>query len=53
MCRIGSKENLYHCDKCDVCLPICNKDSHKCIGSVKDFNCPICLENIKISTKPW
>lgn len=51
MCRIGKKEENYHCDKCQICYNILHKDTHKCIDNVADKNCPICLEYLKTSTK--
>ena len=27
--RVGGKENFFHCDRCDMCLGIQLKDSHK------------------------
>ncbi|RMX37266.1 hypothetical protein pdam_00024270, partial [Pocillopora damicornis] len=29
ICRVGGKENFFHCDRCDMCLGIQLKDSHK------------------------
>jgi len=27
--RVGGKENFFHCLKCDLCLSVAVKDSHK------------------------
>lgn len=31
MCRLGKKEEFFHCEKCDVCLPLLIKPNHACI----------------------
>jgi RING finger/CHY zinc finger protein 1 len=49
VCRIGGKENTFHCDNCNTCLDISSKDNHKCYN-MKDFNCPICMEDLFEST---
>lgn len=52
MCRVGGRENYYHCLVCDMCLPIKVKDSHKCIEKVAHDNCAVCLENLHESRIP-
>ena len=29
ICRIGGRNNFYHCERCDMCLAVSIKDSHK------------------------
>lgn len=53
MCRMGSKDTIFHCDPCNVCLPIHEKGNHICVKNTEDHNCPVCMENIKFTTKPF
>jgi RING finger and CHY zinc finger domain-containing protein 1 len=47
ICRIGGKDNFYHCNKCEGCISIKIKDNHnKCIEKSFKDNCSICLEDI-------
>jgi len=50
LCRVGPKEQLFHCDTCDCCLSIYEKN-HKCISKRTAHNCPVCLEDLHTSTK--
>ncbi|KAM9087210.1 RING finger and CHY zinc finger domain-containing protein 1 isoform 1-T1 [Megaptera novaeangliae] len=49
ICRIGPKEDFFHCLKCNLCLTINLQGKHKCIENVSRQNCPICLEDIHTS----
>ncbi|EAS02276.2 RING finger and CHY zinc finger protein (macronuclear) [Tetrahymena thermophila SB210] len=53
MCRMGTKESNFHCDVCDICMSKTLEKNHKCIEKKTEQDCPICLENLKISTKLW
>ncbi|XP_014816382.1 PREDICTED: RING finger and CHY zinc finger domain-containing protein 1 [Calidris pugnax] len=46
ICRIGPKEDFFHCSKCNLCLSLSLQGKHKCIENVSRQNCPICLEDI-------
>ncbi|XP_053439869.1 RING finger and CHY zinc finger domain-containing protein 1 isoform X2 [Nycticebus coucang] len=49
ICRIGPKEDFFHCLKCNLCLAMTLQGKHKCIENVSRQNCPICLEDIHTS----
>ncbi|XP_055444776.1 RING finger and CHY zinc finger domain-containing protein 1 isoform X1 [Bubalus kerabau] len=49
ICRIGPKEDFFHCLKCNLCLAVNLQGKHKCIENVSRQNCPICLEDIHTS----
>ncbi|XP_069313482.1 RING finger and CHY zinc finger domain-containing protein 1 isoform X3 [Eulemur rufifrons] len=49
ICRIGPKEDFFHCLKCNLCLAMNLQGRHKCIENVSRQNCPICLEDIHTS----
>nr|XP_023493726.1 RING finger and CHY zinc finger domain-containing protein 1 isoform X3 [Equus caballus] len=49
ICRIGPKEDFFHCLKCNLCLAMNLQGKHKCIENVSRQNCPICLEDIHTS----
>ena len=51
ICRIGGEENVFHCDDCGCCLNIKLKNNHKCKNELLRQECPVCLENLFISTK--
>ncbi len=44
-CRIGSKDNFVHCDKCNMCVPKSVYDDHKCLN-IMDYLCPICMDDL-------
>ncbi|KAJ8955829.1 hypothetical protein NQ318_005372 [Aromia moschata] len=53
ICRIGGADRFFHCEKCDMCLPLPLKtNGHKCVENVSHSNCPVCLENIHTSRLP-
>ncbi|XP_078532170.1 RING finger and CHY zinc finger domain-containing protein 1 [Lissotriton helveticus] len=49
ICRIGPKEDFFHCTKCNLCLALSLQGNHKCIENVSRQNCPICMEDIHTS----
>ncbi|KAM4671721.1 RING finger and CHY zinc finger domain-containing protein 1 isoform 1-T2 [Amazona ochrocephala] len=49
ICRIGPKEDFFHCSKCNLCLSLSLRGKHKCIENVSRQDCPICLEDIHTS----
>lgn len=52
ICRVGGQDKFFHCKKCNMCLPVQLKDSHKCVENVSRANCPVCLEDIHTSRIP-
>ncbi|RZC39791.1 zinc ribbon 6 and/or zf-RING 2 domain containing protein [Asbolus verrucosus] len=52
ICRIGGSDKFFHCEKCNMCLPIQLKNGHKCVENVSRANCPVCLEDIHTSRIP-
>mmetsp|Transcript_22977 Transcript_22977/g.19940 ORF Transcript_22977/g.19940 Transcript_22977/m.19940 type:complete len:100 (+) Transcript_22977:400-699(+) len=51
MCRIGKKEEVYHCHTCSCDFPIEGRDQHQCTRNGLKTNCPICMENLFHSRK--
>ncbi|NXP74371.1 ZN363 protein, partial [Ramphastos sulfuratus] len=49
ICRIGPKEDFFHCSTCNLCLSLSLRGKHKCIENVSRQDCPICLEDIHTS----
>ncbi|KAM7351993.1 ring finger and CHY zinc finger domain containing 1 isoform 2-T6 [Cochliomyia hominivorax] len=53
ICRIGGKENFFHCKVCNMCLPIQLKiDGHRCVENISRSHCPVCLGDIHTSRIP-
>ncbi|XP_074036673.1 ring finger and CHY zinc finger domain containing 1 isoform X2 [Leptinotarsa decemlineata] len=52
ICRIGGADRFFHCQKCNMCLPLQLKGEHKCVENVSHANCPVCLEDIHTSRIP-
>lgn len=52
ICRIGGRENFFHCVTCNMCLPTHLEGKHKCIENLSRANCPICQEDIHTSREP-
>ncbi|CAG9861540.1 unnamed protein product [Phyllotreta striolata] len=52
ICRIGGALKFFHCEKCNMCLPVQLEAGHKCVENVSRSNCPICLEDIHTSRIP-
>lgn len=52
MCRIGKKEENEHCYNCGICINKSLKEDHKCI-EIQGQNCPICMEPLLESIKPY
>jgi len=49
ICRIGGRDFFYHCPKCNMCISVQIKESHKCLADISRNNCPVCLEDIHTS----
>jgi len=52
ICRVGGRENYFHCHRCDMCLPNHLQGAHKCVEKVSRSNCPVCQEDIHTSRIP-
>ncbi|TMW45339.1 hypothetical protein DOY81_009579 [Sarcophaga bullata] len=53
ICRIGGKENFFHCKVCNMCLPLQLKiDGHRCVENISRSHCPVCLGDIHTSRIP-
>lgn len=54
ICRVGKGLGIdyHHCDICQTCVPIEDKDTHPCRAQSLDVNCPICTDYLKTSTEP-
>lgn len=52
ICRIGGRDKFFHCEKCDMCLPVKMQNQHKCVEKVSRANCPVCLEDLHTSRIP-
>ncbi|KAL5660562.1 hypothetical protein ACJX0J_027687, partial [Zea mays] len=44
ICRVGGKENFFHCQTCGSCYSTTLRDRHCCIENSMKNNCPICYE---------
>ncbi|ETI43285.1 hypothetical protein, variant 2 [Phytophthora nicotianae CJ01A1] len=44
ICRVGGRENYYHCIKCCGCYPHSLEAKHKCLEGSMHRECPICLD---------
>ncbi|KAJ8923952.1 hypothetical protein NQ315_006728 [Exocentrus adspersus] len=53
ICRIGGADRFFHCETCNMCLPLQLKtNGHRCVENASLSNCPLCLENIHTSRLP-
>ncbi|KAH8377473.1 hypothetical protein KR093_005644, partial [Drosophila rubida] len=53
ICRIGGAHNFFHCEVCNMCLPIQLKiDGHRCVENISRSHCPVCLGDIHTSRIP-
>lgn len=52
ICRVGGRDNYFHCHRCDMCLPNHLQGAHKCVEKVSRSNCPVCQEDIHTSRIP-
>ena len=50
-CRVGGKDNFFHCDRCGYCLPVSMKDTHLCRQQASRDNCPVCMEVCRVLAK--
>ncbi|KAL5282066.1 RCHY1 family protein [Megaselia abdita] len=53
ICRIGGRQNFFHCAVCNMCLPIqLQIGGHRCVENISRSNCPVCLGAIHTSRIP-
>ncbi|XP_032591877.1 RING finger and CHY zinc finger domain-containing protein 1 [Drosophila grimshawi] len=53
ICRIGGAHNFFHCEVCNMCLPMQLKiDGHRCVENISRSHCPVCLGDIHTSRIP-
>jgi len=46
-CKLGKKDDFYHCDACALCFAKSTRSRHECSKKIdKTANCPICLDRI-------
>lgn len=50
ICRIGGRENFFHCYTCGCCYSIILKNSHPCVEGAMHHDCPVCCEYLFEST---
>lgn len=50
ICRIGGRENFFHCYKCRCCYSVLLKNSHPCVEGAMHHDCPVCFEYLFEST---
>jgi len=51
ICRVGGRDNFFHCPKCNICISKSILDSHKCVENMSRRVCPVCLEDLHSSRK--
>lgn len=53
ICRVGAGLGIdnVHCEKCNTCVPIDVADTHKCTENALHRDCPVCLEDMAISSE--
>ncbi|CAD7698853.1 unnamed protein product, partial [Ostreobium quekettii] len=44
ICRVGGRENFFHCDTCNCCYTKDIQGSHVCVQNSMHRNCPVCYE---------
>ncbi|TDH64728.1 hypothetical protein CCR75_001379 [Bremia lactucae] len=44
ICRVGGRENFYHCVTCCGCYPHSLKGKHNCLEGSMHRECPICFD---------
>merc|ERR1719263_2488451 len=51
ICRVGGRENYFHCTTCNSCYPIEIQGVHRCVENAMKTDCPVCLEGLFHSTR--
>jgi len=51
ICRVGGRDNFFHCPKCNICISKSILDTHKCVENMSRRVCPVCLEDLHSSRK--
>lgn len=52
ICRVGKKEDYWHCDTCEACYSVSSAGEHKCVERALDSDCPVCMEHLFTSAVP-
>ncbi len=52
ICRVGGRENYFHCDTCNCCYSVQLRNTHVCVQNSMACNCPVCFEYLFDSVKP-
>lgn len=52
ICRVGGRDNFFHCPQCNCCYAVGLRGSHVCIENSMRQNCPVCWEYLFDSIKP-
>ena len=45
ICRVGGRENFFHCHTCEGCYAVALRDKHTCLEAAMRSTCPVCLES--------
>ncbi|CAG7835066.1 unnamed protein product [Allacma fusca] len=49
LCRVGPKEQFFHCKRCDMCLSVDLRGGHRCVERASQSECPLCFEDLHTS----
>lgn len=52
LCRVGGRENFFHCDTCCGCYPLSLNNKHKCLQGSMHRECAICMEVRGVDLSP-
>ncbi|KAJ7536834.1 hypothetical protein O6H91_12G084000 [Diphasiastrum complanatum] len=51
ICRIGSSDKFFHCQKCGCCYPTNLQQRYPCVENAIYYNCPVCFKYLFDSMK--
>ena len=51
ICRVGKREDWFHCLKCEACYSVSTRDTHICVERALKSDCPICMEYLFTSSQ--
>jgi RING finger/CHY zinc finger protein 1 len=52
ICRVGGRDNFFHCGTCNCCYSLALQESHVCVQNSMHQNCPVCFEYLFDSVRP-
>jgi hypothetical protein len=52
ICRLGRREDNFHCAVCDACVAMESRDRHRCMPHSLSADCPVCCEKLFTSRAP-